>query len=151
MPKIQRKDLMLKTELDYTASNAAVDLYPNLIYSTHMNKQEIPLIHFEAIRSWFTSKDRHLDNFEKRYPRTYNALMTDDPMSFDLPEYPSEYIMGRLVFEPENCEAILQIYAGCTYEHVVVPDQVYGIISKHGKPYAKVQGYAYQEPGITYL
>ena len=142
---------MLRTDSVYTASNVAVDLNPNIIYSVRMNREETLLVHFEAIRSWFTDPNCHVDNFEKQYPRTYNALMTGDPSSFDLPEFPSEYTMGRLVFEPENKEKLLQIFDGVTYRHFVLPYEVYGIISKHGKPYAKVNGYAYVKPGITYL
>lgn len=119
-----------------------------------MNNEDRLLIHFEAFRSWFTDPDKynhHRDNFEKQYPRTYNALMTNEPLSFDIPEFPSEYTMGRLVFEPENREELLQLFDGITYEHFRDPEQVYGIVSKHGKPYARVQGYAFVEPKITYL
>lgn len=43
------------------------------------------LVHFDALRQLFGDTPVSLEDFAKQYPRTYNAVMTDKPYSFDLP------------------------------------------------------------------
>lgn len=43
------------------------------------------LVHFDALRQLFGDTPVSLEDFAKQYPRTHNALVTNKPYSFDLP------------------------------------------------------------------
>lgn len=51
-----------------------------------MNDQNTLITHFHAFKVFLDDPDHDIEQFAKQFPRTFNALKTDDPLSFDLPE-----------------------------------------------------------------
>ena len=57
------------------------------LYKDAFEQERRLLVHFHAL-SQFLDKDNPIsrEDFEKQYPRTYNAVLTDKLYSFDLPK-----------------------------------------------------------------
>jgi len=57
------------------------------LYKDALEQERRLLVHFHAL-SQFLNKDNPIsrEDFEKQYPRTYNAVRTNKPYSFDLPK-----------------------------------------------------------------
>ena len=51
-----------------------------------MNDRNTLITHFHAFKAFIDDPDSDIEQFKKQFPRTFNALETGDPLSFDLPE-----------------------------------------------------------------
>ena len=50
------------------------------------DQERILLVHFHALSELLNEVNPiSREDFAKQYPRTHNAVLTDDPYSFDLP------------------------------------------------------------------
>ena len=56
------------------------------LYKNALEQARTLLIHFDALSELLNEVNPiSREEFAKQYPRTYNAVMTDEPYSFDLP------------------------------------------------------------------
>lgn len=59
------------------------------LYKTALDQERHMLCHFRALSELLDEVNPITrQDFAKMFPRTYNAVVTDDPYSFDLPDKP---------------------------------------------------------------
>jgi len=56
------------------------------LFATALEQERRMMCHFYALSELLKGDPISQEDFAKQYPRTYNAVMTDKPYSFDLPK-----------------------------------------------------------------